>query len=408
MNALGAPAVPGADRCPGVLRLHPAEDGGLARVRVPGGRVGAEQLAAVASAARLGNGLVELTSRANLQVRGLSDAASGRVEALLAEAGLLPSRTHERVRNVVAAPLAGRDPSSPAATDAVVEALDAGLLADARLADLPGRFLFAVDDGTGLAGEADVSVTGSPVGFVLELAGRRTDLAVADRGVDDKSRAYGERRGPHSPDAAAELALAAAHAFLELREREWRIAEMHNGPARIAGWLGGRVVDAAPGVGLAAAARRMRLTPGALRQRDGRFAVTALPPLGRLDPPGLDGLAALGRELRLSRQRTLTVLDVEAGEVEAVSGELARLGLVVAPGTGWEGLSTCAGLGACAKALADVRAVAARRAAERGRAHPSEHWSACERRCGEPLGVGLAFVADGAGVPRLVDPRAPR
>jgi len=385
VTALGAPPAEriGDDRCPGVLRLHPAQDGGLARIRLPGGRVGAIQLEAIRDAARLGNGLVELTSRTNLQVRGLSEAAAARVETLLDRAGLLPSRTHERVRNVVAAPLAGRHPRSISGTDAVVDALDAGLLADARFAELPGRFLFAVDDGAGLTAAvgADVGLAASPRGFVLELAGRRTDLVAA-------------------PAAAAELALAAAYAFLELRGADWRLSELDDGPARVAGRLGGRVVAAEPEGPGEPASPPTTLAAGALAQRDGRVAVTALPPLGRVEPPALDGLAALAREqggeLRLSTRRTLTVLDVEPDREEAVLSALTALGLVVSPGSGWEGLSACAGMGACAKALVDVRARAAVRAAERGPGDPSEHWSGCERRCGEPRDVGIAMFPGGA------------
>ena len=387
MTALGAPPVErsGDDRCPGVLRLHPAQDGGLARIRLPGGRIGATQLEAVGAAARLGNGLVELTSRANLQVRGLPDAAAERVETLLGDAGLLPSRTHERVRNVLASPLAGRHPGAVAATDAVVDALDRGLLADTLLAELPGRFLFAVDDGAGLTAGADISLTAVPGGFALGLGGWRTTLVAS------------------AADAAG-LAVAAARAFLDLRAEQagaaWRIRELDDGPALVAGRLGGRIAspDRPPSPA--------RLAPGALAQRDGRVSVTALPPLGRVEPPAVDGLAALARahggEVRLSTSRTLSLLDLETAQVAPVRRALDRLGLVVSPRSGWQGLSACAGLGACTKARVDVRAAAARRAAERGPGDPSEHWSACDRRCGEPAGVGVAVFAGDARLTRLV------
>jgi sulfite reductase beta subunit-like hemoprotein len=371
-----------ADRCPGVVRLHEAQDGGLARVRVPGGRLTAGQLEAVAAAARLGNGLVELTSRANLQVRGLPASAVERVAVLLWEAGLLPSLAHERVRNVVASPMAGRHPRSVAGTDTIVAALDEGLCGDPALAQLPGRFLFAVDDGSGLAvADADVTLAAerrfgrldSGPRFGLALAGRRTTLSAP-------------------PSEAAGLALLAARAFMVVRGDEWRVRDLPGGADELAVRLGAGISP------ISAAPPRRPLAPGAMRQRDGRAAVTALPPLGRLEPSGLEALAALAGEVRLSTRRTLTVLDVEWTDVDRVSAELEGLGLVVSRGSGWEGLSACAGLGACTKARLDVRAAAGARAGVRRVGDPIEHWSGCERRCGEPASAGVAVFADGAGV----------
>jgi sulfite reductase beta subunit-like hemoprotein len=385
-----SPAVvprPRADRCPGILRLHAAGDGLLARVRVPGGLLSAGGLDAVRRAAALGNGVVEITSRGNLQIRGLPDAG---VSSVLWEGGLLPSFSHERARNIAASPLGGRHPSAWASTDAVVRALDAGLCADPVLAGLSGRFLFAVDDGTHDGPVADVALRASGDGFALVLAGHTTSL-----------------RGD------AELALAAARAFLEL-EDGWRMED----PAAVAAALGGEIVEGAgdEAVGDAGAPRARIAAPpggapqariaappggapeariaapphprvsaplGLLRQRDGRFAVTALPPLGRLDVAAVDG------PLRLSSRRTVTFVDLSRAQAEATLAALSDAGLIVSEDSGWWGLTACAGLGACARARVDVRAAAAARAAVRRPGDPAEHWAACERACGRPQGAVL-------------------
>jgi sulfite reductase beta subunit-like hemoprotein len=160
------------DHCPGVLRLHDAADGLLARVRLPGGRLSASALAAVAAAAELGNGIIELTSRASLQLRGLRDPALA--TEILADAGLLPTRSHERARNILASPLAGRHPLSQLNPDTVVDALDQALCSDDSLVDLSGRFLFGVDDGSGmLAHPVDVLIgPGGSVEAALKAARR--------------------------------------------------------------------------------------------------------------------------------------------------------------------------------------------------------------------------------------------
>lgn len=375
--ATHAPAArPDQDRCPGVQRLHAAQDGALARVRVPGGALSPPQLRAVDAAAALGSRLVELTSRANLQVRGLPGGCGDELARLLAAGGLLPSTAHERVRNVLASPLAGRHPRALLDTDAVVAELDRGLCRDPSLADLPGRFLFAVDDGSGLAfaHRADVALAADGRGdFRLLLAGTPTSKVVR-------------------AEAGAALALEAARTFLLLRGgRVWRVRELAGGPRALARALGAQLESTA-------VRRAAALAPGRQGQRDGRYAITALAPLGRLERGTVSGLVELGVGVRISPWRTLTVLDVNPVRVAAVEARLARLGLVVGAGSGWSGLSACAGLGACAKARVDVRAAAARRAEARGPDDPPEHWSACERRCGEPPGVALSVTATDGGL----------
>lgn len=375
------------DRCPGILTLHPAEDGWLARIRLPGGRISATQLEAVAQLARHGNDLVELTARANLQVRGLPEAAGPLAAQLLDAVGLLPSVTHERVRNILASPLAGRDQASLLPTDELVAELDRTLCADRDLAHLSGRFLFGVDDGSGLVLGQDLDVAlvaertdrsnyVEPL-FTLMVGGLRTNASVGAA-------------------VAAGTALEAARAFLALGRhaggRRWRLSALPGGGAAVAEELGLRIEQGPPNRGLDPSAQ----APGLRTQRDGRVALTVLPRLGRLGSAGLTSVAtavrAWGSDVRLSPWRTLTIVDIHPLEAVDAMSELSRIGLETAP-SGFQGLSACAGLGACSQAIVDVRAAAERRAASRAVDGAIEHWSACERRCGEPRAAVVRIAA---------------
>ena len=66
----------------------------------------------------------------------------------LADIGLLPSPSHERVRNIVASPLSGRV-GGTSDVRSMIGRLDVAVCAELELADLPGRVLFALDDGRG-------------------------------------------------------------------------------------------------------------------------------------------------------------------------------------------------------------------------------------------------------------------
>ncbi|GAA4743056.1 precorrin-3B synthase [Modestobacter marinus] len=375
-----------ADACPGALQTHAAADGGLARVRVPGGAISAGQLQALASAAReLGDGHLELTSRGNLQLRGLPAGAEAELGDRLAAVGLLPSATHERVRNVLASTLSGRTEGGHVDVRPWVLAFDAGLRADPALADLPGRFLLTLDDGRG-----DVAGLGGDVGL---LALSPDSVALLLGGVDSGLRC--------SPDDAVALALDAAGAFLDERTAQsstaWRLTELTDGPTHVAtrldhhnGHFGGQVeVPGAPVVG----------PVGAAMQLDGRTALIGVVPLGRVSADQADLLARLGAEVQLTPWRSVVVPDLAEDAVDDAAVDLYRTGIVFDEASPWLQVTTCAGRPGCAKSLADVRADAV--AAVASRALPAggdrQHWAGCERRCGRPQGGVVDVVATPAG-----------
>jgi precorrin-3B synthase len=202
------------DACPGALRLHSADDGALARVRVPAGVLSAAQAYALADAAeRLGDGALDITSRGNLQLRGLEPGCAGELARLLDTAGLLPAPRHERVRNVVASPLSGLDGRGHLDVQPLVRELDALLCASERAPELSGRFLFALDDGRGDMAEfaADVMLLAQPGGAAVRVS--VGGAAVRVRAED----------GPRAMLLAAEAFLDAASAT---GTRAWRVREL--------------------------------------------------------------------------------------------------------------------------------------------------------------------------------------
>lgn len=357
-----------------MLALHDAADGRLARVRVPGGRLSAEAMRTLATAAEeLGNGLLDVTAAANLQLRGLRDGAdvAADLTARLHGAGLLAAVAHDRARTVRASPLAGRAPGARDAVDDVVALLDAGLCGSEALRDLPARFCFLADDGTG-AGRED-----------------RPDVAVVARGAGRFGVALDGRELEFDGDGpgAVGLALDAAAAFVAAGGDAWRLSETPGGAGTIAAVLG---LALAP---VTRAVRTRTFGPGAVSQRDGRVALTALAPLGQLWPALMRALADLCPEVRLSARRTVTLVDVDVAAVPGTRAALAAAGLVLAAGSGWVGLTACAGTGACAHALLDIRAAACARALTRSAREPVEHWAGCERRCGELPATPVSVAA---------------
>ena len=266
-----------ADACPGALQVHPAADGALARVRLPGGMISAAQLAALSRVStELGSGTLELTARGNVQVRGIGDVDAA-AEAIAA-AGLLPSPTHERVRNIVASPLSGRA-GGRADVRSWVAGLDAAICAEPRLAELGGRFWFSLDDG-----RADVSGLGADIGVhfleddcALLLTGRDTGVRLA------------------LGDVIKTLARVAVR-FVEIRGKAWRVKELDD------------VAGLVPGVALGATYPPVTKAPvGWINQEDGRVTLGAAVPLGVLPASVAEYLAAIEAPVVVTPWRAVLV-----------------------------------------------------------------------------------------------------
>lgn len=362
------------DACPGALHVHQAADGALARVRLPGGMLAPDQLERLALAAiEFGSPAMELTSRGNVQVRGITDATA--LADALAGAGLLPSASHEKVRNIVASPLSGRR-GGLGDVRPLVRELDQELQRTPALAELPGRFWFSVDDG-----RADVSGLTADAGAHL-LSADQAALLIA--GVDTGVRV--------PVDRVVDTLLTVALHFLEERGKAWRTTELEN----IKPLLGGLQATAEPG---ATWAPTLRPPVGWIQQDDGRVALGAAVPLGVLQARTAQYLAAVGAPLVVTPWRSVLVCDLDEGVADTALRVLAPLGLIFDEASPWLDVSACTGSPGCAHSAADVRSDAAAAAQEAVNTH--RHFVGCDRACGSPAtGEVLVATADGYRIRR--------
>ena len=356
------------DGCPGALQTHRAADGPLARIRLPGGMITAPQLDALAEAsAGLAGGTLELTARGNVQIRGITD--TGALADAVADAGLLPSASHELVRNVVASPLSGRRGGLADVRPLVAE-LDAAIRADDGLAGLPGRFLFALDDGSGdvsgLAADVGVQVLGELAAVLL--CGRDTGVRVP-------------------LGATVEALTTVAGRFAATRGTAWRIRELEEPGALLDGFAA-----SGPPLDIEAVTRA---PVGWIDQDDGRVALGAAVPLGVLSARQAQFVAAIGAPVVITPWRSLLICDLEDSVADASLRVLAPLGLVFDETSRWLEVSACVGSPGCERSRADVRADAARAVARGGGATPV-HYAGCERACGRPR-TGEVLVAGSGG-----------
>ena len=130
--------------CPGALRPMPSGDGLVLRIRPPLGRLTQAQGQGIAElAARYAQPLLDLTSRANLQLRGIADADYPALLAGLQALGLIDTDINaESRRNLLVSPFWEASDGTQALAQVLTEAL-----AQPTAPQLPAKFGFSLDCG---------------------------------------------------------------------------------------------------------------------------------------------------------------------------------------------------------------------------------------------------------------------
>ena len=372
----------------------------LIRIRLPGGEASAEGLRGFADIAEHhGDGAIDITARAAVQVRGLTERSLARVARIVERIGLLPSPDHDRVRNIVSNPFAGCDPDEAIDPLPFVRALDERLRGEPMFATLPAKFSFTIDGGGRPvpASGADFALRAidAPNGavFALRVGGNVAAFGLAPRDAVD------------AVIGATRAALGYAHAR---GESGWRLASLTG--ARDAA-LAALAPFATPIPRRTSAQRAYARLPHGLISAADETRVHLVPviPLGRLTALQARALAAIAEEtacgVRLGWWRGVALTDVARVDVEAASATLIRAGLVLDASDGFLGIAACAGSGGCTSALADVRADAAELARSISRL-PARDWSVnvagCGKRCAMRRGADVDLVATERGYDVLV------
>ncbi|MCC5900438.1 MAG: cobalamin biosynthesis protein CobG [Halomonas sp.] len=216
--------------CPGAWRPMATGDGLLVRVRPPMGELSRAQMLALCEAAEtFGSGLIELTSRANFQLRGVTDTSWPPLMAFLVEHQLVSADPEvERQPQLMLAPHWQAGDDSPT----IASLLQAR---GSELAAMPGKVGIAID-----AGKAPV-LSDSAADFRVERS--------VEGGLLVRADGYALGTAVSDVEAAVEQLIRLTHWFVE--SGGWDSGRMRRHKAPLPKWAPGDTAPAPPGAKLA-------------------------------------------------------------------------------------------------------------------------------------------------------------
>lgn len=327
-------------------------DGLVVRIRAPLGRLSQAQAQGVAALSQLhGNGVIDLSARANLQLRGITDESYPLLIEGLRELGLIDDdAAAEARRNLLLTPFwsAGDD------THVIASDLTRAL-AQADDLTLPGKFGFAVDCGAAPVlrdAAADIRLERAEGGILLRAEGAEVGLLV-----------------PRDEAAKAAIDLA-----------RWFLAQ--GGAPEGRGRMQSLIARGSP-----PASHQVSQAPSAPQVRLGAVANGTLVGLefGQIRADALAELAQ-SSSLRLTPWRMLLL--------EEVRDLAPRPGLILDARDPRLQVSACTGAPGCLQAHASIRDLA-RDLAPALPEGTELHVSGCAKGCAHPAPTDLVLTATG-------------
>ncbi|MEH2325031.1 MAG: precorrin-3B synthase [Nostoc sp.] len=419
--------------CPGLFYATPAADGILSRIRIPGGIISSQQCRAIADIAEQhGGGYVDVTNRANLQVREIRTGINAEVLKHLQDMRL-GSRNPvvDHIRNIMTSPTAGIDPQELIDTRPFVQSWDDYIARHATLSGLSAKFSVCFDGGG-----------------IIRVCDRLNDILFAAVLVDGNVyfRLYlsvGGKGQPPSdmgillpPEKCLPVLVALADVYLAhsntTSKRRLRLLELLNTlgcenylqeveqrlpfsflcsdltpqtPSLIGKGEEFSPLLAGEGLGERSNAKYQHIGIHPQRQK-GLFYIGVVLPFGRLESSQMRGLADLatkyGSAIRLTPWQNLLLTDIPQQWVADVLREIAFLGLDSSVTNIKSALVACSGKKGCASSATDTKSHALA-LAKYLETHltldcpVNIHFSGCEKSCAQHSNSDITLLGVSIG-----------
>ncbi len=378
--------------CPGLSTPMPTGDGLLVRL-LPIGTMALDALAALCDAAQAhGNGVIEITGRGSIQVRGLTPESAPRFAAAIGAMEIAADDGIPVLNNA----LAGLDPEEILDASALARDLRASLACGPLSASVSPKVSVAIDGGGNLSLDEVVA----DVRLCAEAASGLAALRVSVGGDGTSAAEIGAVLPARAADAAVRLLEAIGQRGRDARARDL-LAMEGLAPFRAALVSAGGSCDLpVPG-----GPKESGDAIGAHQLRDGSLAYGIGLAFGHADASLLRRLIEAARSagasgVRTAPGRTLMIIGLTPAAAHTFAASAEQLGFITRAGDPRRYVIACAGAPVCAAAHIAARAMAPAIAAT---AAPfldrsfTIHVSGCAKGCAHARAAVLTVVGTPEG-----------